>query len=218
MKIPYPILFLVLIAVISCHSNNTGSNTQIPENGDLTSTFTEQQTSQTSLTPDQLLEQERNRLVKEGWKQNNLQNGLMPSCYNFSPKYNQSTDNYLKINVGSGTDMVAKLMNANSGICVRYVFINRLSSFSIRNIPEGVYYLKLACGKEWLSRVENSQCVGRFLSNPLYEKGTDLLDYNLIRNTDGYSIPSYEISLDVVSSTMNNSFSTSNISEKEFNK
>jgi hypothetical protein len=218
MKISYPILSLVLIVFISCQSNNTGNTTQIPENGDLTSTFSEQQTSQTPLTPDQLLEQEKNRLVKEGWQENNLQNGLMPSCYNFSPKYDQSTDNYLKINVGSGTDMVAKLMNANTGICVRYVFINRLSSYSIRNIPEGVYYLKLAYGKEWLSKVENSQCVGRFLSNPMYEKGSDLLDFNLIKNADGYSIPSYEISLDVVSSTMNNSFSTSNISEAEFNK
>lgn len=218
MKIFYINLLLISMVFISCRSNNADSTTQIPENGDLTSTFTEQQATETSLTPDQLLDQERNRMIKEGWQENNLQNGLMPSCYNFSPKYNPSTDNYLKINIGSGTDMVAKLMNASSGICVRYVFINRLSSYSIRNIPEGVYYLKLAYGKEWLSKVENSRCIGRFLRNPMYEKGTDLLDFNIIRNADGYSIPSYEISLDVVSSTINNSFSTSNISEEEFNK
>jgi hypothetical protein len=208
--------FLLLWMVLnSCRSNNVDSNTQIPENGDLTSTFAEQQTS---LTPDQLLEQERNRLLKEGWQENNLKNGLMPTCYNFSPKYDNSIDNYLKINVGSGTDIVAKLMNSNSGICIRYIFINRLSSFTIRNIPEGNYYLKLAYGKGWLSKVENAQCVGRFLRDPMYEKGTDLLDFNLMNRIDGYSIPSYEISLDVISSTLNNSFSTSNISEEEFNK
>ena len=218
MNISRFIFFFVSIVMISCKSENTGTVTQIPENGDLTSTFTDQQTTQQPLSPEELLKQEKDRLIKEGWQESSLSNGSMPSCYNFVPDFDRSIDNYLIINVGSGTDVVAKLMNSNTGTCVRYVFINRSTSYTVRNIPEGKYYLKLAYGKEWLSKIENNQCVGRFLKNPLYEKGTDILDYNFINETDGYSIPSYEISLDIVSSSVNNSFSTSNISASEFNR
>ncbi len=210
-------LFLSLI-IIGCQPENTGNQTTIPHNGDLASTFTDQQSSQQSLSPEELLKQEKVRLFKEGWQESSLGNGPMPSCYNFVPDFARSIDNYLIINVGPGTDVVAKLMNSNTGTCVRYVFINRSTSYTIRNIPEGVYYLKLAYGKDWLSKLENNQCVGRFLNNPMYEKGTDILDFNFVSESNGYSIPSYEISLDVISSSANNSFSTANISETDFNR
>jgi hypothetical protein len=212
------LIIVLSIALIGCQSNNNSGDTPDPANGDLTPTFREEQTTQSVLTPEQELAQEKDRLLKEGWEVSDLSNGLMPACYNFVPYSDRSIDNYLIINVGSGTDVVAKLMNYNTGKCVRYVFINSSTSYTIRNIPEGVYYLKLAYGKKWLSKIENNQCIGRFLKNPMYEKGTDILDYNLISESNGYSIPSYEISLDVISSSVNNSFSTANISETEFNR
>jgi hypothetical protein len=60
--------------------------------------------------------------------------------------------------------------------------------------------LKIAYGKEWISKVENGKCVGMFFRSPLYEKGADILDFN-IKYYDGgrYRIPSYELQLDVIS-------------------
>ncbi len=109
-------------------------------------------------------------------------------------------------------------MNIQTEKSVRYVFINSRSTYSINNIPEGQYYLKIAYGKDWLSKVENGQCIGKFLSNPMYEKGSDIMDFNIINNPDGYSIPSFTLQLDVVLSGISNSFSSQNISENEFNK
>jgi hypothetical protein len=129
-----------------------------------------------------------------------------------------TVENYLNVIVGGGTDVVIKLMNLQTNICTRYVFVNSNSSFRISNIPEGQYYLKIAYGKQWFSRVSDRVCIGKFTSATLYEKAEEILDFRLIQEPDGYSIPSYEVSLDVVSSGIQNSLSSDEISEEEFNR
>ena len=109
-------------------------------------------------------------------------------------------------------------MNLSTDKCVRYVFINSGSTYTIRNIPEGSYYLKIAYGKNWLSKVESGRCVGKFIRDPMYEKGEDIMDFNIQYTADGYSIPSFKLQLDVVSNSISNSFNSQNISESEFNK
>ena len=52
----------------------------------------------------------------------------------------------------------------------------------------------------------------------MYEKGEDIMDFNIQHSADGYSIPSFKLQLDVVSSGISNSFSSQNISENEFNQ
>lgn len=98
------------------------------------------------------------------------------------------------------------------------MYINSGTTYSINNIPEGKYYLKIAYGKNWISKVEDGRCVGKFLTNPLYEKGDDILDYNIQYTATGYSVPSYNLQLDVISTNMYNSFNSSNISEESFNQ
>jgi hypothetical protein len=210
------IKYLVITLAIffySCSNNNSSNSYSTPENGDLNNTFEEKQ----ELTPEQKIQEEKQQLISEGWEEKGMENGLMPSCYNFKPKTDKSIDNNLEINVGGGTDVVIKLMNVKSEKCIRYVFINSGSSYQIRNIPQGVYYLKIAYGKEWLSKIENNQCIGKFIRSPMYEKGEDIMDFTIQRTYDGYSIPSFRLSLDVISSNLSNSFSSHNISETDFN-
>lgn len=210
------ILYLALLSTLlfssSCN-NNSSNSYSTPSNGDLDNTFTEKQ----EITPEQKLQKEKQQLLSEGWEEQGIENGLMPSCYNFEPQSDNSIDNYLEINVGGGTDVVIKLMNLNTEKCIRYVFVNSGSSFQIRNVPQGKYYLKIAYGKEWLSKIEYEKCFGKFIRNPLYEKGEDILDFTIKNTFDGYSIPSFRLSLDVVSSNLMNSFSSKNISETDFN-
>ena len=92
------------------------------------------------------------------------------------------------------------------------------SNYNKSNIPEGQYYLKIAYGKDWLSKVENGQCIGKFIRNPMYEKGEEIMDFNIQNTIGGYSIPSFKLQLDVVSNDISNSFSSQNISESEFNQ
>lgn len=219
--------FLMFILVVSfivsspLFDNTSSIPTEQPSNGDLNETFVENETNSESnipeFTPEQILQKERDKLVAEGWEETVIDNGQLPACYNFAPK-KSSIDNYIEVNVGGGTDVAIKVMDLKTENCVRYVFINSGSTYKIRNIPEGMYYLKIAYGKDWFSKVENGQCVGKFLRNPMYEKGDDIMNFNLQYTSNGYNIPSYQLKLDVISTTSINTFSSQNISESDFNK
>ncbi|MCS6904291.1 MAG: hypothetical protein RML72_10025 [Bacteroidia bacterium] len=160
---------------------------------------------------------EENLLKSQGWEATVFSNGDMPPCYNFTPKRGKIS-NYLRVYVGGNTDVAIKVMDLLTHECIRYVFINSHSMFEIRNIPEGQYYLKIAYGKGWYSKVENGQCIGKFARNAIYEQGEEVLDFNVQHSFDGSYIPSYELQLDVISSSPINSFESHKISEFEFNQ
>jgi hypothetical protein len=210
------LLLFVFFILGSCNIDSSSDKKNTPENGDLNNSFVDNSSTK-ELTPEQKFEQEKEKLISEGWQEQNIENGQLPSCYNFKPKKG-NVDNYLEVYVGSGTDVSIKVMNLNTEKCVRYVFINSGSTYTIRNIPEGRYYLKIAYGKNWLSIVENGQCIGKFIRNPMYEKGEDIMDFNIKNTSQGYSIPSFKLELDVLSNGINNSFNSKNISESEFNQ
>src|SRR5690606_22190015 len=127
-----------------------------PTNGDLTQSFVKDK-REPILSPEEQLQQKKNELISEGWEEKNIENGQLPVCYNFQPKKGK-IKNRLEVHVGGGTDVAIKVMNISTEKCVRYVFINSGSTFKIRNIPEGQYYLKIAYGKNWFSKLENGQC------------------------------------------------------------
>lgn len=206
-------IVIVVSTLIGC---NSGSNSYPKrENGDLDQSFKQDKAEKAALEKEKRV---KDSLIAEGWQETFVKNGPMPSCFNFKPKQAKSIDNYLDINVGGGTDVVVKLMNYETEKTIRYVFVNSNTSYRIKHIPEGKYYLKIAYGKNWISKVENGQCIGRFLSGAIYEKGEDLLDYRFIHNSDGYQIPSFSLSLDVIASEKSNSFESQNISENDFNQ
>lgn len=209
------VLFLIFFDV-GCSNDTTESHLPNPGNGDLNETFVDSDTSILSNTT-QVELSETERLLSEGWEEKSVQNGQLPSCYNFKPKRG-SVSNYLEVRVGGGTDVSIKVMEINTEKCIRYVFINSGSTYYIRNIPEGKYYLKIAYGKHWVSKSENGKCIGKFTSNQLYEKGQDILDYYLQYTDGGYSVPSFKLQLDVISNGASNSFNSQNISETEFNE
>jgi len=204
---------VLTIGLISC-----GNKTSAPSlaNGDLTNTFI-QNDSINELSPEQIFQQVKDKLIDEGWEDRDISNGQLPACYNFIPQYG-NVDNYIEVIVGSNTDVVIKVMNLENNNCIRYVFINSGTMYQLKNIPEGQYYLKIGYGEDWFSKVENGQCIGKFVSNPMYEKGEDIMDFNIQHTNDGYNIPSFRLELDVIKSDISNSFNSQNISEDEFNK
>lgn len=209
----------MIIFLYSC--SNQSSNyieSSHHDTGNLDNTFkSDTEATVKSLTPEEAFKFEKEKLKKEGWEENDIENGQLSKCYNFKPKYS-GINNKLEVNVGGGTDVVIKLMNKETNKCIRYVFINSNSSYDIKNVPEGIYYLKIAYGKNWISKVENGKCIGKFLLNPTYEEGSEDMDFNIQRTYEGKSIPSFQLSLDVVSSSSFNTFSSQNISEASFNQ
>ena len=208
------LICILQITLIGCDNDSANADQVALSSGDLDSTFFNQ-----SADPNSGMDSLNfiKQLNKDGWKSEQIENGIFSPCYNFNPLYG-SIENYLNVIVGGGTDVVIKLMDLKTDMCTRYVFINSNSSFRISNIPEGQYYLKIAYGKRWFSKISEGICIGKFTSNALYEKAEETLDFRLIQEPDGYSIPSYEVSLDVVSSGIQNSLTSDEISEEEFNK
>lgn len=206
--------FLSILYIIIYFAKNIDSEeNQIPnkKDGDLNSEFVKHVNN-----VEERFNHLKDSLIASGWKDTEIQNGPLPECYNFVPQKGK-IDNYLEVYVGGGTDVVIKLMNLETEKCVRYVFINSNSTFRITHIPEGKFYLKIAYGKNWLSKVVNNQCIGKFIRNPFYERGKDILDFNTIETNDGYQIPNFSLRLDVIETDTSNSFDSQNISEGEFN-
>lgn len=157
------------------------------------------------------------------WDRREYESGQTPDCTNISPTYDDEIDNYLKINVGSHTDAVVKLMQKNQygeDKCIRIVYIRSNESYTMKNIPEGIYYLKIAYGKDWRQTVLSGQCYGKFTQNAEYSLGKDILDYNMKKIYDRIQIPSFELTIDMIITEKRGGkdFKSSGISESEFNK
>lgn len=163
------------------------------------------------------IERDSLQLVESGYSSTSVENGEMIECKNYIVGIDTTIDNKLEVVVGSGTDVVIKLMSLLNGKCVRYFYINSGTTFILKNIPESLYQLKIAYGKSWLSKYENGNCIGRFLRNPIYEIGSDTLDYFNKRTSNSIQIPGYKLSLDVISSGVENSFNSNKITDEEFN-
>lgn len=198
---------LCIVYLASCNSSPQKANGDIVD--DFESAMTE--------TNNEAFTKFKDSLLSIGWKDEHVKNGIMPNCYNYV-SVRDTIQNYLKVNVGSGTDVAIKVMELETDKCIRFVFINSNSTYKIENIPQGRYYVKIAYGKNWMSKTEKGFCEGKFISSPLYERGDEIMDYNLIRLPNGYNVPSFELSLDVISNSPIDEFSSSTISEEEFNK
>lgn len=146
-----------------------------------------------------------------------VSNGDLSGCNEIKPKFDRGIDNKLVITVGNNTSVAIKLINTSNNKCIRYVFINSNSTYSIRNIPEGRYYLKISYGNDWSILYGQPNCTGRFTKNTLFKKGEDIFDYNLIYSGNGYQIPSFSLKLDVmITEDRMDNYNTDRINENDF--
>lgn len=153
------------------------------------------------------------------WQKRTYSSGTTPDCENVTPEYDNNLDNHLKIQVGSNTDVVVKMMRKTTygDKCIRVVYVNSGDTYYMKNIPEGVYYLKIAYGKDYRQSIVDGKCYIKFVKSAQYEKGKDVMDFNVIKTAQGTSIPYFELFLDVITTTRANEFKSGNISEAEFN-
>lgn len=222
------LLFLYLNNLSSTNSSTDQSyindNSNRPNSGDLYPNTTSQNLDTSMLNSN--VQSIKPPEDYSHWDAKNYETGSSPGCYNFTPRYNKSLNNKLEISVGSHTDVALKLISFSTRKCIRYVYIQSDDVYSIRNIPEGKYYLKIAYGKDWRQKIINGKCVGKFVSNALYKKGDEILDFNKVyegMRTEGdisyrnYQVPSYSLKLDVIDTDFSDEFKTNVISEDEFN-
>lgn len=149
-----------------------------------------------------------------------MTNGNIKGCSNIKPEYDKNLDNSLDVSCGSNADVAVKMIDYSTDKSIRYVYIRKNTTYTIWNIPEGRYYLKIAYGDNWAIKEGESVCEGRFTTHIVFEKGKDILDYNLRHDSKGGTqVPSYSLKLNVIfhnNDLQMNKFSTNNISENEF--
>jgi hypothetical protein len=164
------------------------------------------------------------------WSALNYKSGVQPECYNIVPAYDKSLDNFLRVKVGSNTDVVIKLMKIEEGKddqCIRAAFIRSKEQFEITNIPEGDYFVKIAYGKDLRKTIYNGKCYIKFLKDAMYEQGRDIIDFRKVKLPDtiegkyvyeNWEVPYYEIELDVLKAFVHGELKTEGIDLEEFNK
>ena len=74
----------------------------------------------------------------------------------------------------------------------------------------------LAYGHDWYSKTTGGKCSGKFAYSAHYEKG-EVMDFTIQKDYDSYSVPSFSLSLDMISSGPSNTFNSVQISEEVFN-
>lgn len=164
-----------------------------------------------------LIAVELNAQTEDDFTSVQLMTGDTPPCYTFKPLFG-TDDNYLKVTVGGGADVAIKIMNRETDACIRYFYLRSGEAYYSKNIPEGVYYLKIAFGNDFSVSGSETNCMAKFLSNAIYESGNDILDFYRVQSSDGYQVPNYELFLETITSNRKNEFNTETISEEEFLK
>lgn len=199
MKYSLPILIQAIaisaflaVNLTSCHSTNSQSTEAKEE------TLTEYQES----------------LVDEGWYiPKTLPEGELPKNYGVKSIYGMQ-DNYFDIEIGNGCSVAIKIVNIQTGQCIRYVLVPENTSITVNQIPQGKYQLKLAYGKDWMELDEGNGIIsGKFTDGAVYEKSIDTFDFGM-KNSD--QMVNYQLKINVVDDELMNNFNTAEISEAEF--
>lgn len=195
MKIINAILAVTIIAgLISCSRGLNGGEMQ----------------QAASLTPEQ------EQLASEGWYMPKTPpTGELAKEYGVKARFGRQ-DNYFDIEIGKGSSVAVKIIDATTQECIRYVLVPENSSVSVQMIPQGKYYLKLAYGKDWMEYDNGDGTIaGKFTKDVSYGKSVDIFDFG---KKNSSSIISYTLQINVENSKLQNNFATIDITESEFLK
>lgn len=189
MKIRVVIMALGLLALTSCHHRG-GQNEIVAEP-----------------TPAQ------QKLLDAGWTVETPDEDLTEE-YGIKPVYGIQ-DNYFDIAIGSGCNVAVKIMDIRTDKCIRYVYVAENSTTTVQEIPQGVYYLKLAYGYDWMELETENGKIGKFTRNVSYERSQDTFDFGVKNSRDEVN---YRLEINVVDSKLENNFLATPINEEEFMK
>lgn len=164
--------------------------------------------SQVETTPTAL----QDSLLQHRWSQNAPESGDMDETYGIKPIYGIQ-DNYFDIHIGEGSCVAVKIVNAESNQPVRYVYVPEGETVTVNQIPQGMYYLKLAYGKDWMECDEDSVRRGKFTRNVFYEKSASAYDFG---RKNSQSLINYTLEINVVNGDATHGFKTVAITEEEF--
>ena len=139
-----------------------------------------------------------------------MTNGDIKGSSKVHPKYDMENNYKIIIECGNNADVAVKLVDCLTNKNIRYVYVEKNTTYSIDNIPEGKYKLKIAYGENWGIRDGEKLGQGRFTYHSACKKSKKILNF--------YQYSSFTVGLNVTYNKNDNmnKFDTNNISDKEF--
>ena len=153
------------------------------------------------------------KLLNIGWIQKTPEEELTED-YGIKPVYGIQ-DNYFDIAIGSGCNVAVKIMDLRTDKCIRYVYVAENTTTTVQEIPQGIYYLKLAYGYDWMELDTDEGKIGKFTRNVSYERSQDTFDFGVKNSRNEVN---YRLEINVIDSKLENNFLTTPINEEEFLK
>lgn len=142
-------------------------------------------------------------------------------CENITPRYDSEYNFELTINaINSELDVVLKLCDKRTDECIRMIFVNAGSTYTLRNIPEGEYYFKQGTGKDLRKRTDkNGNCLIVFAEHGIYQKSVTSFEFRRVYTSKyTYSDSAWEYILEAKKNEDGNVVLTNEISLDEFNE
>lgn len=159
-----------------------------------------------------ILSAQQEILLQQGWSQDRPDGGDLDAHYGIEPIYGVQ-DNYFDICIGKGCCVAVKIVNAETKQPIRYVYIPEGETVTVSQIPQGLYFLKLAYGNDWMELDEDSIKCGRFTRDVSYEKSASTYDFG---KKNSQSFVNYTLEINVVNGDTDHEFKTVPITEEEF--
>ena len=153
------------------------------------------------------------KLLDEGWNSNRGSKSRdISSEYGITPIYGIQ-DNYFDVKMGVGSDLVLKIIDLSKNKCIRYIYVQENSEYTISQIPQGKYKLLIAYGKNWMTLQKDGKAMGKFADNVYYEQSLDIFDFGKKNTRD---LINYLLEINVQLDEQKTNFNTEEISEEDF--
>lgn len=169
----------------------------------------------THSTKDEGITANQQKLLDEGWFSTNENKSRdISSEYGITPIYGIH-DNYFDIKMGTGSNLALKIIDISKNKCIRYIYLQANSVFTISQIPQGKYKLFIAYGKNWMVQKHNNKTIGKFADDVLYEQSIDMFDFGKKNSNE---VVNYVLTINVNSqdNIHATNFNTKEISEDDF--
>lgn len=155
---------------------------------------------------------QQEEMTQDGWEFYTPPAGDLDPAYGVNAIYGLQ-DNYFDIVVGSDICIAIKIMSVDTDKCIRYVYVPGNQTTTINNIPQGIYYLKLAYGYDWMRKRGDSHILGKFSRGVSYERSLSAYNFGM---KNSRSFINYTLKINVNDDSILNNFETTSIDELDF--
>lgn len=190
MKHKYNIIILISLLLSGCINSNNNNTTK-----------------------EDVVSINQQKLIDEGWNlTSENQSRDLSSLYGITPIYG-TLDNYFDIKMGKGSDLALKIIDLSKNKCIRYIYVQENSEYTVSQIPQGQYKLLIAYGKNWMTLQKDGETFGKFANNVHYEQSIDIFDFGKKNSKD---MVNYLITINVQENPHATNFNTEKICEDQF--